>query len=124
MHNFFLFPIVKTVWPLEVLKNSALLNMLANEIHLMLVVCFANYFFLTIFKLAGYRVQPVAADCIIGWDAAFAADAVSPYQYTGAHFADLGRMTIFKLKQFEHGIPNDTVLSGLPQILPCRLTMA
>ena len=23
----------------------------------------------------------------------FAADAVSPYQYTGAHFADLGRMT-------------------------------
>ena len=41
----------------------------------------------------GYRVQPVAAGCIIGWDAAFAADAVSPYQYTGAHFADLGRMT-------------------------------
>ena len=23
----------------------------------------------------------------------FAADAVAPYQYTGAHFADLGRMT-------------------------------
>ena len=41
----------------------------------------------------GYRVQPVAAGCIIGWDAAFfAADAVSPYQYTGAHFANLGRM--------------------------------
>ena len=44
-------------------------------------------------RLAGYRVQPVAAGCIIGWDVAFAADAVSPYQYTGAHFADLGRMT-------------------------------
>ena len=44
-------------------------------------------------SLAGYRVQPVAAGCIIGWDAAFAADAVSPYQYTGTHFADLGRMT-------------------------------
>ena len=79
VHNFFLFPIVKTVWPLEVLRNSALLNMLAIEIHLILVVCFANYFFF---------------------------------------------LTILKLKQFEHGITNDTVLSGLLQILPCRLTMA
>ena len=45
------------------------------------------------YHLSLYRVQPVAAGCIIGWDAAFAADAVSPYQYTGAPFADLGRMT-------------------------------
>jgi len=74
----FLFPSVKTVWPLEVLRNSPLRNMLPNEIHLILVVCFANNFFLN----------------------------------------------YFKIKQFEHGIPNDTVLSGLLQILPCRLTMA
>ena len=40
-----------------------------------------------------YRVQPVAAGCIIGWDAAMPLMQCPPYQYTGAHFADLGRMT-------------------------------
>ena len=40
-----------------------------------------------------YRVQPVAASCIIGWDAAMLLMQCPPYQYTGAHFADLGRMT-------------------------------
>ena len=40
-----------------------------------------------------YRVQPVAAGCIIGWDAAMPLMQFPPYQYTGTHFADLGRMT-------------------------------
>ena len=43
--------------------------------------------------LSLYRVQPVAAGCIIGWDAAMPLMQCPPYQYTGAHFADLGRMT-------------------------------
>ena len=38
VHNVFLFPIVKTLWPLEVLRNSALLDLLVNEIHLNLGV--------------------------------------------------------------------------------------
>ena len=47
VHNFFFVSNCQNgvVWPLEVLRNSAPLNMLANEIHLNLVVCFANYFF-------------------------------------------------------------------------------
>ena len=40
-----------------------------------------------------HRVQPVAAGCIIGWDAALQLMQCPPYQYTGAHFADLRRMT-------------------------------
>ena len=40
-----------------------------------------------------YRVQPVAAGCIIGWVAAMLLMQCPPYQYTGTHFADLGRMT-------------------------------
>ena len=43
--------------------------------------------------LSLYRMQPVAAGCIIGWDAAMPLMQCPPYQYTGAHFADLGRMT-------------------------------
>ena len=39
-----------------------------------------------------YRVQPVAADCIIGWDVAMPLMQCPPYQYTGTHFADLRRM--------------------------------
>ena len=40
-----------------------------------------------------YRVKPVAAGCIIGWDVAMPLMQCPPYQYTGTHFADLGRMT-------------------------------
>ena len=40
-----------------------------------------------------YRVQPVAAGGIIGWDAAMPLMQCPSYQYTGTHFADLGRMT-------------------------------
>ena len=40
-----------------------------------------------------YRVQPVAAGCIIGWDAAMPLMQCPPNQYTGTHCADLGRMT-------------------------------
>ncbi len=42
-------------------------------------------------QISLYRVQPVAAGCIIGWDAAMPLMQCPPY--TGAHFADLGRMT-------------------------------
>ena len=44
-------------------------------------------------SLSLYRVQPVAAGCIIGWDVAMLLMQCPPYQCTGAHFADLGRMT-------------------------------
>ena len=44
-------------------------------------------------SLSLYRVQPVAAGCIIGWDAAMPLMQCPPYQYTGAHFDDFGRMT-------------------------------
>ena len=41
-----------------------------------------------------HRVQPyLAAGCIIGCGRGYAADAVPHYRYTGAHFADFGRMT-------------------------------
>ena len=43
--------------------------------------------------LSLYRVQPVAAGCIIGWDTDMSLMQCPPHQCTGTHFADLGRMT-------------------------------
>ena len=47
----------------------------------------------TTLSLSLYQVQPVAAGCIIGWDAAMPLMQCPPYKYTGAYFADFGRMT-------------------------------
>ena len=57
------------------------------------LVCIVVCLNLSMQKLSLYRVQPVAAGCVIGWDAAMPLMQCPPYQYTGTHFADLGRMT-------------------------------
>ena len=51
-----------------------------------------NFLFAEV-NLSYYRVQPVVASCIIGLDVAMPLMQCPPYQYTGAHVADLGRMT-------------------------------
>ena len=40
----------------------------------------------------------------MGWDATFAADAVSPYQYTGAHFPEVYKR--FTLEETEKVDPH------------------
>ena len=45
------------------------------------------------YSLSLYRVQPVAAGCIIAWDAALPLMQCPPYQCIGTYFANLGRMT-------------------------------
>ena len=71
-----------------ILTYHILETMLHTVQHAILNMYWAQYLIISL-----YRVQPVAAGCIIGWDAAMPLMQCPPYQYTGAHFADLGRMT-------------------------------